>query len=105
MGGYEMLVHGEIMRGRFRNSFEKPEAFKPGKTETVKFTLPDVAHTFKKGHRLMIQIQSTWFPLVDRNPQKFVDIYTCDDKDFQKATIRILDNSDNASGIILPILK
>jgi uncharacterized protein len=105
MDGYEMLVHGEVMRGRFRNSFEKPEAFKPGKTETVKFAIPDIAHTFKKGHRLMIQIQSTWFPLVDRNPQKFVDIYTADDKDFQKATIRILNNSDNASGIILPILK
>jgi uncharacterized protein len=105
MGGYEMLVHGEIMRGRFRNSYEKPEAFKPGKTESVKFTLPDVAHTFKKGHRLMIQIQSSWFPLVDRNPQKFVDIYTCDDKDFQKATIHVFHDSNNASNIILPVLK
>ena len=105
MGGYEMLVHGEIMRGRFRNSFEKPEAFKPGKTETVRFALPDVAHVFKKGHRLMIQIQSSWFPLADRNPQKFVNIYECDEKDFQKATIHIFHESNNASAIILPILK
>jgi putative CocE/NonD family hydrolase len=105
MGGYEMLVRGEIMRGKFRNSFEKPEAFKPGKVETVKFTLPDVAHTFKKGHRLMIQIQSSWFPLADRNPQKFTDIYTCEDKDFQKATIHVYHDSDHASAIILPVLK
>jgi putative CocE/NonD family hydrolase len=74
MGGYQMLVRGEIMRGRFRNSFEKPEAFKPNKIETVKFDLPDIAHTFKKGHRLMIQVQSSWFPLADRNPQQFVNM-------------------------------
>ncbi|HYC30107.1 MAG TPA: CocE/NonD family hydrolase, partial [Chitinophagaceae bacterium] len=64
MGGYQMLVRGEVMRGRFRNSFEKPEAFKPNEVTTVKYTLPDVAHTFKKGHRVMVQIQSSWFPLV-----------------------------------------
>jgi putative CocE/NonD family hydrolase len=90
MGGYQMLVRGEIMRGKFRNSFEKPEAFTPNKVERVKFELPDIAHTFKKGHRLMIQIQSSWFPLVDRNPQKFVNIYECSDSDFQKATIKNL---------------
>ncbi len=101
MGGYQMLVRGEIMRGKFRNSFEKPEAFVPGKTTEVKYTLPDVAHTFKKGHKLMIQIQSSWFPVMDRNPQKFVDIYKADDSDFQKASIRIYNNSK----IILPVLK
>jgi uncharacterized protein len=105
MGGYEMLVRGEIMRGKFRNSFEKPEPFKPGKTETVKFDLPDVAHTFKKGHRLMIQIQSSWFPLADRNPQKFVNIYEADEKDFQKATIKIHHDAANSSSILLPVLK
>jgi putative CocE/NonD family hydrolase len=105
MGGYQMMVRGEIMRGRFRNSFSTPEAFKPNKIETVKFDLPDVAHTFKKGHRLMIQIQSSWFPLVDRNPQQFVNIYECDDKDFQKATIRVYHDGTNSSNIILPILK
>ena len=105
MGGYQMLVRGEIMRGRYRYSFEKPEAFVPGKITQVKYTLPDVAHTFKKGHKLMIQIQSSWFPLADRNPQKFVDIYKCDDSDFQKATIKIYHDGVNASKIVLPVLK
>ena len=105
MGGYQMLVRGEIMRGRYRNSFAAPEAFVPGKITQVKYALPDVAHTFKKGHKLMIQIQSSWFPLADRNPQKFVDIYTCDDSDFQKATIQIYHDAVNASKIILPVLK
>jgi uncharacterized protein len=105
MGGYQMLVRGEIMRGRFRKSFSSPEAFKPNKIETVKFDLPDVAHTFKKGHRIMIQIQSSWFPLADRNPQKFVNIYEANDNDFQKATIRIYYDGTNASRIILPVLR
>ena len=104
MGGYQMLVRGEIMRGRFRNSFEKPEAFVPNKITAVKYTLPDVAHTFKKGHRLMIQVQSSWFPLADRNPQKFVDIYHCTDNDFQKANIRIYHDAVNQTKFILPIL-
>jgi putative CocE/NonD family hydrolase len=105
MGGYQMLVRGEIMRGRFRNSFSTPEAFKPNKIERVKFDLPDVAHSFKKGHRIMIQIQSSWFPLSDRNPQKFVNIYEATDNDFQKATIRIYHDATNSSNIILPVLK
>ncbi len=105
MGGYEMLVRAEIMRGKFRNSFEKPEPFVPGKITEVKWELPDVAHTFLKGHRIMIQIQSSWFPLADRNPQRFEDIYTADDKDFQKATIRIYHDAMHASKIILPVLK
>jgi uncharacterized protein len=105
MGDYQMLVRGEIMRGRFRNSFETPVAFTPNKIEKVKFELPDVAHTFKKGHRIMIQIQSSWFPLVDRNPQKFVNIYEATEKDYQKATIKIWHDAKNASNIILPVLK
>jgi len=105
MGGYQMLVRGEIFRGKFRNSFENPEAFQPGKTETIQFQTADVAHTFKKGHRLMIQIQSSWFPLSDRNPQKFTNIYTCDDADFQKSTIRIFHDRQNASSITLPVLS
>jgi uncharacterized protein len=104
LGGYQMLVRGEIFRGKFRKSFEKPEPFQPGKTETVRFTLPDMAHTFKKGHHLMIQIQSSWFPLSDRNPQKFADIYSCDDGDYQKSTIHIFRDRKNASAIILPVL-
>jgi putative CocE/NonD family hydrolase len=105
MGGYQMLVRGEIIRGRFRKSFEIPQPFQPGKIETVRFTLPDIAHTFKKGHRLMIQIQSSWFPLSDRNPQKFTDVYSCDEKDFQKSSIRIFRERQNASTIILPVLS
>ncbi len=105
MGGYQMLVHGEIMRGRYRNSFEKPAAFVPGKIEKVKYKLGDIAHTFKKGHRIMIQIQSTWFPLADRNPQKFVDIYLAVESDFQKSTIRIYHNQSAGSKIILPVLE
>ena len=105
MNAYQMLVRGEIMRGKFRNSFETPVAFKPNKIEKVKFELPDVAHTFKKGHRLMIQIQSSWFPLADRNPQKFMNIYEANESDFQKATIRIHHDAVNSSNIILPVLK
>jgi putative CocE/NonD family hydrolase len=105
MGGYQMLVRGEIMRGKYRNSFENPSPFTPNKVEKVKFDLPDVAHTFQKGHRLMIQIQSSWFPLADRNPQKFVNIYECSEADFQKATIRLYHDGTNSSSIILPILK
>jgi putative CocE/NonD family hydrolase len=105
MDGYEMLVRGEIMRGRYRNSFEKPEAFEPNKITTVKFELPDIAHTFKKGHRLMIQVQSTWFPLADRNPQQFIDIYHCEDKDFIKSEINLFHDVNNASNVVLPILK
>ncbi|MGL6269909.1 MAG: CocE/NonD family hydrolase C-terminal non-catalytic domain-containing protein, partial [Chitinophagaceae bacterium] len=82
-----------------------PAAFTPGKPEKVKFELPDIAHTFKAGHRIMIQVQSSWFPLVDRNPQQFINIYTCDDKDFKKATIKIHHDAKNASAIILPVLQ
>ena len=105
MGGYEMLVHGEVFRGRYRKSLEKPEPFIPDRIENVKFNIGDIAHTFKKGHRIMVQIQSSWFPLVDRNPQKFVNIYEAGQKDFQKATIRIYHDEKNASNILLPLLK
>lgn len=105
MQGYQMLVRGEVMRGRFRNSFEKPEAFVPNKVTEVKFELPDVAHTFKRGHRIMIQVQNSWFPLVDRNPQKFVDIYNCSESDFQKAMHRIYHDQKNPSHVQVWRLK
>jgi len=105
MPGYQMLVRAEIMRGRYRNSYENPQPFAPGKVENVQYNLPDVAHTFKKGHRIMIQIQSSWFPLVDRNPQQFIDIYHCDDKDFMKSDIRIFHDASHPSQIILPVVK
>jgi len=105
MGGYQMLVRGEVMRGRFRNSYEKPEAIKPGEVTAVKFELPDVAHCFKTGHRIMIQVQNSWFPLVDLNPQKFVDINACEDTDFQKATMRIYHDKTHASCVKVNVLK
>ena len=105
MGGYQMLVRGEIMRGKYRKSFEKPVPFKPNTVEKVRFELPDVAHTFRKGHRVMVQIQSSWFPLADRNPQKFMNIYEANESDFQKTTIRIFHDASNASNIVLPVLK
>ena len=105
MGGYQMLVRAEIFRGRYRNSYEKPSAFTPNKVEEVKFELPSIAHSFKKGHRLMVQLQSSWFPLVDRNPQQFIDIYHCSEKDFIKSDIKIYHNAHNASKLILPVLK
>jgi predicted acyl esterase len=101
MGGYEMLVRGEPFRARFRNSYSKPEAMAPGKVTHIEFVMPDIFHTFKKGHRLMVQVQSTWFPLVDRNPQKFVNIYTASEGDFQKATERVYCSSH----VILNVMK
>jgi putative CocE/NonD family hydrolase len=105
LGGYQMLVRGEVMRGRYRNSFEKPEAFKPGQPTLVRFELPDIAHTFKAGHKLMVQVQSSWFPLVDRNPQQFVNIYEAKDEDFIKATHRVYRGAKYPSGIILPVKR
>jgi uncharacterized protein len=105
MAGYQRLVRAEVMRGKFRNSMEKPEAFKPSTITNVKFDLNDVAHTFKKGHKIMVQIQSSWFPLVDRNPQKFMRIPDADEKDFEKATIRVYHDGVNASKIVLPVLR
>ncbi|GAA4824338.1 CocE/NonD family hydrolase [Algivirga pacifica] len=94
MGGYQQLVRSEVMRGRFRNSFEKPEPFEPNKVTDVNVVLQDLLHTFKKGHRIVVQVQSTWFPYIDRNPQKYVDnIFEADEEDFIKSTIRIYGNS------------
>jgi uncharacterized protein len=89
MGGYQQLVRGEPFRGKFRNSLSKPEPFTPGKQEKIEFWMPDVLHTFRSGHRIMVQIQSTWFPLVDRNPQQFLDIPNAKPADFKKAMNRI----------------
>jgi len=105
MGGYQMLVRAEIFRGRYRDSYESPAAFIPGKITGVKFDLPSIAHNFKKGHRVMVQVQSSWFPLADRNPQQFIDIYHCDEKDFIKSDIKIYHDAQNASKIILPVLN
>jgi predicted acyl esterase len=92
------------MRGRFRNSFEKPEAFKPGEPALVKFSLPDTCHTFRMGHRVMIQVQSSWFPLVDRNPQTFVEnIANAKPADFRAATHRVLRTPAKPSSVTLMV--
>jgi putative CocE/NonD family hydrolase len=105
MAGFQRMVRAEVFRGKFRNSYEKPEAFTPNKIEKVSFDMNEIAHVFKKGHRIMVQVQSSWFPIVDRNPQKFLKIPDAAENDFQKATIRIYHDAVNASNIILPILK
>ena len=101
MAGYQRLVRADVMRGKFRSSLEKPEAFVPGQPTPIAFTLNDALHTFQKGHRLMIQVQSSWFPLVDRNPQTFVNISQAGESDFKKATITILADPANPSTIRL----
>ncbi|HEX2524010.1 MAG TPA: CocE/NonD family hydrolase C-terminal non-catalytic domain-containing protein, partial [Terriglobia bacterium] len=89
LGGYQQLVRGEVMRGKFRNSLDKPEPFVPNQTSKVEFTMPDTFHTFRRGHRIMIQIQSSWFPLININPQKFLNINEATEADFEKATQRV----------------
>jgi hypothetical protein len=105
MAGLQRLVRAEVMRGKFRNSYEKPAAFVPNKISEVKFDLNDVAHTFKKGHKIMVQVQSSWFPLVDRNPQQFMRIPDASATDFKKISIKIYHDAVNASKIVLPVLK
>jgi putative CocE/NonD family hydrolase len=104
MQGYQMLIRGEPFRAKFRNSWEKPEPLTPGKVTSVDFTMQDVNHTFLKGHRIMVQIQSSWFPLVDRNPQVFEDIGKAKPEDFRKATETVFHQRDAASGIELLVL-
>jgi hypothetical protein len=104
MGGYQQLVRGEPFRGKFRRSFEKPEPFTPGKVEEIDFNMQDVNHTFRRGHRIMVQVQSSWFPLTDRNPQTFVNIPDAKLSDFVKATERIYRSNGEASGIVVQVL-
>lgn len=105
LGGYQQMVRSEVMRGRFRNSFSQPEAFVPNQVTAVPFVVQDLMHTFRKGHRLMVQVQSSWFPLVDRNPQTFVpNIYEADEKDFQAATHRLYHSPEHASQLVLKVL-
>ena len=104
MGGYQQLVRGDVFRGKFRNSFEKPEPFDPGKRATIKFTIPDIFHTFRRGHRVMVHVQSSWFPLVDRNPQTFVNIPTAKPEDFRKAMQRIYRSAEAPSSLTVHVL-
>ena len=104
LGGYQQLVRGEVMRGKFRNSLTTPEPFVPGQPTLVAFTLNDVCHAFRKGHRLMVQVQGSWFPLVDRNPQVFLDINAARDEDFRPAEQRLHRSRFLASHVELPVL-
>jgi len=98
-------VRGEPFRGKFRNSFEKPEPFEPGKVSKVEFVMPDVNHSFRRGHRIMIHVQSSWFPLTDRNPQKFMPIHTARESDFQKASQRVYRSASHPSSLTVHVLK
>ena len=105
-GGYAMLLRGEPMPARFRNSFEKPVALVPNRPTALSFTMPGIMHTFKRGHRIMVQIQSTWFPLVARNPQRFTPNYKlATAADYQKATQRVYYGGKTPSAIVLPLQK
>ncbi len=106
LGGYEQMVRSEVIRGRFRNSYETPEPFMPGEVTTVRLPLQDVYHTFKRGHRLMVQVQSTWFPLIDRNPQTFVpNIFEATEEDFVTAIQRVYHSPGHASFLETKVLR
>jgi uncharacterized protein len=104
MAGYQQLVRGEPFRGKFRNSMSKPEPFAPGQPEKIEFSMPDICHTFRPGHRIMIHIQSTWFPLVDRNPQQFLDIPAAQVSDFRKAAERIYRGGEDGTHLTVYLL-
>ena len=105
LNGYELMVADDILRARYRNSLETPEPITPNRVTEYKIDLHPNDHIFLKGHRIMVQVQSTWFPLYDRNPQKFVDnIYKASDTDYVKTTQKIYRSKDAASSIVLPIV-
>jgi len=104
MGGYQQLVRSDVMRGKFRNSLEKPEPFVPGQATRVKFTAPDVLHTFRSGHRVMVQVQSSCFPLFDRNPQRFGPIASAKESEFQRQTHRVYTSPKHPSQLEVLVL-
>jgi hypothetical protein len=105
MGGYQQLVRGEPFRGKFRKSLERPEPFVPNQADKIEFVMPDVYHVFRPGHRIMVQIQSSWFPLTDRNPQKFMDIPKAKEADFVKAVERVYRGGADGSRVRLLVLE
>jgi putative CocE/NonD family hydrolase len=105
MGDYQMLLAGEVFRAKYRGSYSKPEPLEPGKPVKIEFDLRDRCHRFLKGHRIMVQVQSSWFPVIDRNPQKFMDIYKAQSSDFQKATHRVYHNDAMPSQVRLNLMK
>jgi putative CocE/NonD family hydrolase len=105
MGGYQQLVRGEVLRGKFRDSLSTPSPFTPGQPTRLAWTMNDIFHTFKKGHRVMVQVQSTWFPLMDRNPQVFMDINEAKPEDYKKATHTVFHDAARPSGIDVDVLS
>jgi putative CocE/NonD family hydrolase len=105
MGGFQMLVAGEVIRAKFRDDPTAPKPLVPGQVTRLEFGLRDKLHTFKKGHRLMVQVQSSWFPVIDRNPQRFVDIMKATDADFQKATQRVWRTAQSPSHLTVKVLR
>ncbi len=105
MGGYQELIRGDIMRAKFRNDYSDPQPLQPGKITPINMTMQDIYHTFLPGHRIMVQIQSSWFPLFDRNPQRFENIYQAKDDDFKKAKIKIYFSPEYPSHLVLPVLR
>jgi predicted acyl esterase len=104
LGGFQQLVRGNPLRGKFRNSYEKPEPFTPNKVEALSYELGQVNHTFRRGHRIMVQVQSSWFPLVDLNPQTFIHIPKAKPEDFVKATQRVYRAPATPSGLQVMVL-
>jgi hypothetical protein len=104
-GGYQQMVRGEPFRGKFRDSMSRPDPFQPGQPAKIEFAMPDVLHDFRTGHRIMVQIQSSWFPMVDRNPQQFEDIPSAKASDFQKAVERIYRDGVQGTRIDVLVLK
>jgi len=105
LGNYQMLLAGEVFRSKYRNSYEHPEPMIPNEITRIEFNMFDKFHTFKKGHRIMVQVQSSWFPVIDRNPQKFINIYEAEEEDFQKTTHRVYCKEENPSFIRLLIFE
>ncbi|MBN1272235.1 MAG: CocE/NonD family hydrolase [Candidatus Aminicenantes bacterium] len=105
MGDFQMLVAGEVFRSKYRHSFEGPEPLVPNEVTGIRFSLRDKCHCFRKGHRIMVQVQSTWFPVIDSNPQKFVNIYQAVEEDFQKATHRVFRSSRYPSHVVLCVIE
>ncbi len=105
LGGYQMLIRGDVMRGKFRTSTAEPVPFRPNVATPLRFTMPDTYHTFRAGHRIMVQVQSTWFPMVDRNPGRFMDIYQASDADFRPTTQRVYRSASLPSRIVLPVVR
>jgi predicted acyl esterase len=104
MGHYQQLVRGEPLRAKFRDGYAKPKPMEPGRVTRLEWVMPDVCHTFRTGHRIMVQVQSSWFPFIDRNPQTFCDIYRAKPEDYTKATQRVFRTATAASAVKVLVL-